>query len=241
MTPDQTQRLRLLQGEWAPSSLVRQLYGLDPEDGAVMGRVRSWATRLSAARALERPGAVNRYVLETFFQVAGLMPLAWAAARLGMDTVSFEKALAALVRKQEIDSRYIDENGDAPRLIEASLIKTFYALFPALQSRIFSDHDDFCARLHKELRGSYGVDVQPIKCVTSVRLVGEKKADFAHEFDVITLEPIGIRYQVWLDFHKPLNLRPDACSMLLYSRERRALRPFLLGEEPVLPSGLRRR
>lgn len=204
-----------------------------------MGRVRAWARRLSRNAEVERPGAVNRHVLENFFQIAGVIPLKWAAVRLGMEAASFDELLGKLVEGRVIDERYYLD-GNAPKLIDTALIKSFYKLFPGLENRIFGDHDDLCSRMHREIQRDYGIEVVPLKCVTAVKLHGFNSADYAYEYDAITLAPIGIRYQVWLDFNKPMNLRPDACAMLFYAAERRALQRYLFGgTEPELPAQLR--
>lgn len=50
--------------------------------------------------------------------------------------------------------------------------------------------------------------------------------DVAYERDIITREPIGFSHQVWLDFGKPLALKPDACSIITFVQHESVLRPF---------------
>jgi hypothetical protein len=52
-------------------------------------------------------------------------------------------------------------------------------------------------------------------------------------FDAITMDPVGLRYQVWLDTQKPVNLAPDVCSLKFYAKNEADLRPYVMkGGEP---------
>ncbi len=37
---------------------------------------------------------------------------------------------------------------------------------------------------------------------------------------------MSLKHQVWLDFRKPFNLRPDRCSKLFYAENRDILWPY---------------
>ena len=55
----------------------------------------------------------------------------------------------------------------------------------------------------------------------------------ADAFDAITLEPVGLRYQVWLETRKPVNLRPDVCSLKFYAAHENELKEYVMkGSEP---------
>ena len=57
--------------------------------------------------------------------------------------------------------------------------------------------------------------------------------DMAAAFDAITLEPVGLRYQVWLETKKPANLRPDVCSLKFYAQHEAELADYVMqGGEP---------
>jgi len=71
-------------------------------------------------------------------------------------------------------------------------------------------------------------------------LTGDKSLwDYARDWDAITLEPVSLQYQVWLDLGKPINLRPDCCSTLFYAQERDVLHDYVMGTgEPDIPPEL---
>jgi len=46
------------------------------------------------------------------------------------------------------------------------------------------------------------VDVTPIICTTS-RMLGDEPPEFGRDLDIITEEPMGLPYQIWLDTGKP--------------------------------------
>ena len=224
-------RLSELRDPFCSYELIDALYGLgDPPDDEVMGRYRAWYRRLRLRTDGERPDQVNRFWLETFFQRSRLLPKKWAAVRLGMAEESFDEVLDAL-----------DTDGIATRsevqpvgsLVSEEKVRNFHELFRQTQRRVFSDNSDRCRRIHKAIGETYHVKVQPVYCVTSEALA-EEPLLFAGHFDAINGDPVSVRYQVWLDLGKPMNLRPDGCSLKLYWAEREALRPLVFpGVEPL--------
>lgn len=152
-----------------------------------------------------------------------------------MKRESFDEVLDIMQEKSIIAINNLDF---FEQTIDETFIREFNRHFPSLQFRIFSDHNDFCICLHEAIMEDLGVKVTSIRCVTSEAL-GENPAVFAHDYDAVTLDPIGIRYQVWLDFKKPMNLRPDACSLKLYAEQKDILRPYVFaGNEPEIPEVL---
>jgi hypothetical protein len=46
-------------------------------------------------------------------------------------------------------------------------------------------------------------------------------------------QPVGLRYQVWLETGKPVSLRPDVCSLVFYAKNETELRAHVMkGSEP---------
>jgi hypothetical protein len=89
-----------------------------------------------------------------------------------------------------------------------------------------------CRALHDAIRTELDVKVEPLLCVTS-RILDPEEPDVAAAFDAITLDPVGLRYQVWLNTDKPVNLRADVCSLKFYAQHERELRKRILqGSQP---------
>jgi hypothetical protein len=234
LTPEQQERLEALKRPWCSLGLVRALYGLDLEvDEALLGAFRSWA--LGRRRPLEalRPGEVHRHHLETFLQVEKLLPMKLAAARLGMDADSLAEVEEALRPR----GFYLTSPLSQQLAMEARL-RGVTRYLPAVSAQIYSDHDDFCSSLHETLAKELDLHVKALRCVTSVAW-GEQPPQYAYEFDAITIEPVGIRYQVWLDFKKPMHLKPDCCALKTYRENEELLRGHVLsGHMPKGPASL---
>jgi hypothetical protein len=101
-----------------------------------------------------------------------------------------------------------------------------------MRFKAFSSHSSMCRALHDAIKAELNLVVQPLLCVTSTVLDTENP-DLADAFDAITLDPVGLRYQVWLDTRKPVNLRPDVCSLKFYAQHENELRAHVMkGSEP---------
>jgi hypothetical protein len=150
-----------------------------------------------------------------------LLPMKLAAARLGMDADSLRSVEETLKPKGfYVASALSDQLAEEPKL------RGIVQFFPELASTIFADHDDFCRSLHSAIEEDLKIQVKALRCVTSMHR-GDAQPQYAYEFDAITLDPIGLRYQVWLDFKKPMHLRPDACASKTYEENEDMLRPYL--------------
>lgn len=173
---------------------------------------------------------VDRWWFEMFLQSRGLVPLAWMALQLGM----LPDSLRDLRRR-------MDEMGPllayhiSPDLVGKSFEEDLLAQLPQYHFRTFRDHDDFCVNLHRWLREVFHVPIQPAFCETS-RQVG-RGTDFAKYWDILSLNPLSPRYQVWLDFGKWMTLASDRCSVLIYALYPEELARYLAGKElPDIPS-----
>lgn len=229
--------MRWLPFEWVTSEVIDLLFGIRQEDELLWGSFRAWATRLRRSREVLRPGMVNRHAFESYLQHAQLLSVRQAGARLGMSESSFVDLLTAL-EERGLSSMSI---GHSPQVVSEGLVRGVHDLFPALHHRIFSNHDDYCTRLHAEIKQTLSLDIEAVFCETSVAL-GKEPPDHAHDYDCLTGAPIGLRYQVWLDFKKPINLRPDVCSLKLYAEQEDLLRDRVMsGSVPEIPDALRPR
>ena len=228
MNQEQKKRLKALEGRWCDQKLLDELYGIHLPDEALIGRFRSWAARFRQNKTVaKRNHAYDRHALEGYFQFNKLLPLKWAAARLGMEQESFENLLNVLGEQSLIMRDVTDQT------VHEIVVRDIHKFFPALSYKVFSDHNDFCRNLHKAVREeSLGLEIKPVRCVASGAF-GEDPPDYAYDFDCISSEPVGLRRQVWLDFGKPVNLKPDVCSEKLFLDEYEILSPFLLAGQEV--------
>jgi hypothetical protein len=225
-------RIRVLQEDW-DEAMLHTIYGLELGDEDFMIDLVRWGRLLKRPRDVRRNGSLSRIALETYLSQRKLRPRRWAATRLGMTPPSLDEVLdgetAEMLPREVLFGR---------SLVAANLDQILIQVLPALQSRIFGDHNDFCKRLHPAL-GGVGIVVKPMYCVTSKEL-DPADPDYSYEYCMITDDPIGLRYNVWLDFKKPMNLAPDTCSTKAYFDPGRhpLLSPFVMGSEPQRPAGL---
>ncbi len=235
MNEEQKNRLKALKERFCTRALITELYGIDFPDENLIGHLKVWGHQFYKKDDLVKPdGAINRHALELFFQACRLLPMKLAAARLGMGKDSFMAVLTTMKREGMDYGLYDIEE----QTIQESYIRKIHKNFSELSRTIFGNHSDYCERLHQAIKNYLDIEVEPLHCITSEALKQDPLL-YAYEFDVITLEPVGLEYSILLDFKKPIRLRPDSCSMKLYARESDILREFVLaGAEPELPDGL---
>ncbi len=234
MESKELDRIEQLSSEFSPAHIFMELYGVTFPDQKLLGSMRAWVQKLRRNKTPESPdGKINRYVFENYLQQRNLLPIKIAAFQLGMETDSFKDVIGALEYQGQAEAGF---SAVSDQLIDEAVVRRFIQFFKGTAHAVFSDHTSLCNALHSSIRDELGINVRQVYCGTAQEL-GE--SDFAHEVDAITSEPIGIRFQVWLDFGKPRNLRPDACSMSFYSENRDLLSRYLLfGREPDLPKVL---
>jgi hypothetical protein len=184
---------------------------------------RVWETQQGRRPACP-DGTFSRCAWETFLQTKRVLTRKWMGAKLGMTEHSLVELLSHLPHFGMRPQRYVPYEG----LVSESLPEDLVRNMAGLRFRTFSGHNSFCNRLHGELAATVGLTVEPLFCATSDRFQ-ESPREFASTFDCLTLEPLSVKHQVWLDFHKPLNLGPDRCSKLLYVENRERLAAFCAG------------
>jgi hypothetical protein len=222
--------IRRLESVAVDDAILEGLYGIRLPEGKTEAMWRAWRR---GPIIEESTGKVRRAALEWFFQDESVLPLKWAAARIGTTSEGLTKLLQRLTQKGIL----VREVQPSPLLVEEKAIRDFARYFTSLKDRLFYDHSDFCRSVRAAAKSDLGLERLPRLASASAVALGEK--DFAYEFDCITYEPIGLRHQVWLDFGKPMNLRPDVCGIHTYAAHRRALDPYLMGgERPTVPPSL---
>jgi hypothetical protein len=223
-------RLADLRSDWIDESTLKAIYGLDLTNQAFERDLIRWDRLLRRPRDVLKEGKIRRFALETYFQHKKLMPARWAGARIGMDNHSFDEIIQ-VVEERGLSEEFRTNTGLVSEAIDRLLIQ----ILPPLQNRIFSDHDNFCRRLHEVIKDEWGLAIQPLHCVTAVAL---KERDYSYAFCMLTDQPVGLRYRVWLDLGKPMNLPPDTCSYVAYFDNQALLASALLGSQPERPAAL---
>ena len=230
MNREQATRLAELQQAWCSYDLIHALLGLDlAGDKLLESSFRTWASRFRGTSDVIRPNRVDRHALETYLGQNGLVSRKWAAVYLGL---SAEKMT-------EIVNR-LESNGVSTQLASAiseQIVRQrdsalLFRAFTTLRHRTFGDHSRMCRAVHQAVRDELGIDVDPVLCVTSAILEPDEP-DIAAAFDAITLDPVGLRYQVWLETGKPVNLHPYVCSLRFYATNQADLHDLVMkGSEP---------
>jgi hypothetical protein len=229
-TADFANRLEAARNRRCPFSFVHDYCGLDlARDDNLRRDYEFWMHQRKIPDALAGE-TVDRWWLETFLQARQLIPLKWMALQLGMKQDSLVR-----LRERMQETGPLLAYHPSPNLLGKIFEEDLLAQLPKYRFRTFTNHDDFCRHLHQWLTEVFGVSVDPEYCATSQR-VGRQPPDFAKYIDILALEPVGPRYQAWLDFGKWMTLPPDRCSLLTYAAHRDVLAPFLAGQEaPVVP------
>lgn len=229
-----TLRLAALERPACSAAFIQELLGIDVAgDPRLTAAFRTWASRfLGQADVVHSSQAgliVDRHALETFLVQNGLVSWKWAAVYLGMPTDTMREVVERLESNgvpTQIASTVSDQ---VVRQREAAQL---FRAFPALRHRLFSNHSRMCRAVHEAVRADLKIEVAPVFCVTSA-IMEPDEPDIAAAFDAIALEPVGLRYQVWLETRKPVNLPPDVCSLLFYAKNEADLRGRVMkGSEP---------
>jgi hypothetical protein len=229
-------RLKALTSPWCSAELVFDLLGLDLDVRAeprLVGVVRSWAARFRGNESVVRQSTsgleVHRHALEAFLVQNGLISWKWAAIFYGLET----KVLKTIVDHLEGRGDPVQvRSGVSEQLVRQREAVSLFRCFPSLRNKVFASHDGMCIAFHSAITSDLNIEFTPILCVTS-EILEPQSPDIAVAFDAITMDPVGLRYQVWLDTKKPVNLAPDVCSLKFYARHETELRPYVMkGGEP---------
>lgn len=229
MTEEQvSERLALLRKREWPNAEIEAWFGINlAECQPLVMQYRMWVAGTYEA-AYEPGNFIDRCKFEIFLDSRGLIPKRLAAFQLALAEDSFEKIMDAAADRLVSGA---EARGDFPGVFRAELVSDFHKRFPNLRNKIFPSLSVCYDRLHAEIRNVLNVEVDPLRCPTAA-ILGE--GDYATISDAITSEPMSIRFSVFLETNRPLQLRPDSCSWLTYFRFESVLRNHLLGQPPEL-------
>jgi hypothetical protein len=221
MPAEYLENFNALLSEFVAPDFFKRFYGIDPDSKEVSDFI-AWAPR-NTKRQPQDGRCINRVAWELYTNAYSVLPLRWAAARLGMTEESLSGLLAA-----------IDEKGLTPRRYRTGLLVDVEALrtdmlrsFPSLRGKLFRNHSAFCRALQEAAKCDVGVTINLLPCKTS-QLLHDQPEAISYCFDCITLEPLSIEHSTWLATAKPRSLEPDRCSRLTYCRYCDVLREHLM-------------
>ncbi len=211
----------LSKGELQERSFFEATYGLNETQlDSVLTQISIWAKRQKPKWKSSGSG-FSRWVFETYCSSFGFLPPLQAAARIGMDVNSLLK-VDEWAQRIGLPSEMIrTSNG----LFLESFIVSIHENFPNLRSMTFSDQTRYLRRVHAALKEE-NVEIQPAYDPVA-SLLSPDDRDLSYYIDIITLEPIGLRYSVWMGFGKPITLTPDIISLRTYLEYESMLKSFV--------------
>lgn len=221
------ERLSLVKNPtWNRDSFV-EWYGCDPWSNNFLlgGQFRTWA-----ARALKDPEVidsrnVNRFAFEQYLRSQLWTPAQFAANQFALSLEHFERVLQAMID----DSLIVPNPDELPGIYSDDFLGKLPKQLPSFRTMIYGSVTSYVEEFHRAIKDDLGIEVLMRSCLVSEALKIESTAGTAR--DILTLEHIGLQYTVWLDFGKPISLRPDECSELTFTKYKNILSTFRMGKQ----------
>jgi hypothetical protein len=182
--------------------------------------------------SLELPATINRLKFELFLQNNQWISKRNASLVWAMTPESFDRTLKAAAERFTIGEH--EANGVYPDIFTADFVKNFFKRIPTLRSKVFPDVNVFYARFHEEVKKFFDVEVEPVKCVTSIALGQD---NYGYIRDILTDKPMAAAFSVFLNTSKPIQLRPDTTSLLTYFAHEELIEPLRIGHLAGVTSG----
>lgn len=219
-----THRINTLKEKWIGTDILCDLYGVTLPDSMFIGAFKCWALQHRKIDCLFKRAPsevfINRHTLELFLQDCGLLTTHQAATMLGM----YKETLDILVQNLLQKYSYIPHPYISDQIISEKFIRNIQRYFYSIKYRVLDEHDTLCEAIHKAAEEEFGSSVSPVLCETASKL---SKKHFSLATDCITAEPLGTKYQVWLDFGKPVRLTLDVCSLKTYLQFKDLIKPYI--------------
>ena len=211
MNLDIAGRLSQLKTQFCDKETFLQIYNMDlwSRDSEAAGLFRVWADSLARKPKVLFPDKIDRWAFERFLQIEQYLPTRNAAMRFAMSEIDFTNAVDLMCEKGMLPS-YTSKYKEL-RLFPISILDNLADHFKDMRFKFYNSQTEFINGFHNVIRKELELDITTIYSECSKSL-NETPIEVAYEFDIITDEPMGIAHQVWLDFNKPLALKPDACS-----------------------------
>lgn len=205
---------------WSLSD-VKEFFKFDPMDSRFKEKYEIWY-KVKYNEKLDINN-INIWRLEEYLKWQGLIQIDAAAAKLGMETNSFKTVLREYIEKYTAKTYFTDD------LVYKDVVQDI-TKYLFININIFKTHSEYCKKIHDKLKEN-GLKVTPLYCATSV-ILGESETLLSSNIDDFTGEPVSEEYSLWLDFKKPITLKPYTCSVKTYALYRGILKQYLMGDEP---------
>ncbi|MBX3157220.1 MAG: hypothetical protein KF773_14690 [Deltaproteobacteria bacterium] len=158
----------------------------------------------------------SRWALERYFNAFDLVAPLHAAARLSMNIESLGRVVAFSASTLGIPPSNI---GDITIGIRSNFLDGLHRSFPGLANVVFASHDGYCTMLQAALTAeNIKVDVATDRTAEALNDI-----ESTYNVDALTLEPVGLKFAIWVDFSKPLDLQPDHVSVMTFARLEQSL------------------
>ena len=221
-------RLEIIKSRrWFKDQFIKW-YGVDlwASGCSPAAQFKVWASRFDDGSNCMSPDDIDRWKFERFLVAREWLPTNQAALQFGMSVEQFDEVLKGLVSKDLIDEKMIDI--ETHGIFPSNFLRDLPKRLPSFPRKIFTSHSSYVREFHVAIKKDLGLHVVLLVCEAS-RFLGDSPPEVAYECDIITSIPISISHQVWLDFGKPLALKPDACSVLTYLRHESLLSEYSMG------------
>lgn len=230
MTEDEvSNRLETVRKTRWKRAFFKEWYGVDLLDkgSLLFKQFETWVQRLTKKNEIIGEEDVEHWAFELFCQQREWVPLAEAAARFAMSPQDFKLFLDAMGNKNLIAPSQID--GDVSGVYSESFLRNLPKLLPSFPRRTFTSQSSYTYEFHTTITTDLpDLHIHLLHCSVSEWLK-EVPVEAASDRDIITREPIGLGHQIWLEFKKPLALKPDACSIRTYAQHKSLLSTFSMG------------
>ncbi len=227
---DIEKQLDALKTPWCDQNWASVLYGLElRKEELLLGRFRTWAMRFKKKKNVMNSGGIDRFAFESFLQFSQLLPFRYAAARLGMTEASLREILDKMSAEGILSYNMTQ---DTQGTVSKRLVDDFVQFFPRLSREMPDEHSEYCRRLHETLRTELNIEIESLICDTSKQFRDEPR-EYAYEFDMLTSEPVSVKYQLWLDIGKPVSLKPDVFSVKTFFSHKKLLKNHLFGNYDI--------
>lgn len=186
--------------------------------------IEQWALKYLGRKKIHDTETANRIAFEGYLQSQNMMPLAVAADQLAVPRDQFMNLLNRMAQMHLLKPSTEWREG----LCGSELPEKLPAMLPSFPRRVFANIPSKIRTFHESLRKDLDLELEMV----TTRPIDSDTDVPAYQRDIITLEPVSLGDSVWLDFKKPISLRPDICAKRTYLRYKEQLVPFRMGPEP---------
>lgn len=238
MTVEIHERLEQLKSEWCNIETFNKIYGIDfssKNSCKIRDLFLTWANSFPYKRECFRDNnkQVNRWLFELYLHHQNLLTARKAGIQLSMTKEDMIMVISKMMSKNmPISGWWLEYSSD---IIDATFISNLSGYFPSLRYKLFNDRYIYIQSLHEVIAQDLDIPIKYVKPYYSGSTENSNESDdhYATEFDIITDKPFVSHQQVWLDFGKPISLKPDICSIFTYASHEQELKKYLFSPNSI--------